>query len=155
MERENNMKEFRGTEEEMPKFGAGSEFGRDAREEARRKKHGIVSRKYRPEDQPWILKVGGKTGKKFRGNREGGIGENASYYVFTHASDGAIEAFPLQEWYKFQPIQRYKSLSAEEAEEQFGSILFALSVDVSRCGLQAPQSGQLLFSHVATTHALG
>jgi Transcription initiation factor IIF, alpha subunit (TFIIF-alpha). len=46
------------------RFGAGSEFGRDAREEARRKKHGIVSRKYRPEDQPWILKVGGKTGKK-------------------------------------------------------------------------------------------
>ncbi|XP_069700549.1 general transcription factor IIF subunit 1 isoform X2 [Periplaneta americana] len=120
MERENNMKEFRGTEEEMPKFGAGSEFGRDAREEARRKKYGIVSRKYRPEDQPWILKVGGKTGKKFRGNREGGVAENASYYVFTHAPDGAIEAFPLQEWYNFQPIQRYKSLSAEEAEEQFG-----------------------------------
>ena len=63
---------------------------------------------------------------RFRGNREGGVGENASYYVFTHASDGAIEAFPLQEWYKFQPIQRYKSLSAEEAEEQFGrSVLLA------------------------------
>jgi transcription initiation factor TFIIF subunit alpha len=46
------------------RFGAGSEFGRDAREEARRKKYGIVSRKYRPEDQPWILKIGGKTGKK-------------------------------------------------------------------------------------------
>ncbi|KAJ9585820.1 hypothetical protein L9F63_020522, partial [Diploptera punctata] len=120
LERENNMKDFRGTEEEMPKFGAGSEFGRDAREEARRKKYGIISRKYRPEDQPWILKVGGKTGKKFRGNREGGVGENASYYVFTHAPDGAIEAFPLQEWYNFQPIQRYKSLTAEEAEEQFG-----------------------------------
>ncbi|XP_021921063.1 general transcription factor IIF subunit 1 isoform X2 [Zootermopsis nevadensis] len=121
MERENNMREFRGgTEEEMPKFGAGSEFGYDAREEARRKKYGIVSRKYRPEDQPWILKIGGKTGKKFRGNREGGVAENASYYVFTHAPDGAIEAFPLQEWYNFQPIQRYKPLSAEEAEEQFG-----------------------------------
>ncbi|PNF20227.1 hypothetical protein B7P43_G16184 [Cryptotermes secundus] len=102
------------------RFGAGSEFGRDAREEARRKKYGIVSRKYRPEDQPWILKIGGKTGKKFRGNREGGVAENASYYVFTHAPDGAIEAFPLQEWYNFQPIQRYKSLTAEEAEEQFG-----------------------------------
>ncbi|PSN38486.1 General transcription factor IIF subunit 1 [Blattella germanica] len=63
MERENNMKEFRGTEEDMPKF---------------------------------------------RGNREGGVAENASYYVFTHAPDGAIEAFPLQEWYNFQPIQRYK-----------------------------------------------
>lgn len=47
------------------RFGAGSEFGRDAREEARRKKYGIVSRKYRPEDQPWILKIGGKTGKKW------------------------------------------------------------------------------------------
>lgn len=46
------------------RFGAGSEYGRDVREEARRKKFGIISRKYKPEDQPWILKVGGKTGKK-------------------------------------------------------------------------------------------
>lgn len=30
-----------------------------------------------------------------------------------------IEAFPLHEWYKFQPIQRYKALSAEEAEQEF------------------------------------
>ncbi|XP_020298180.1 general transcription factor IIF subunit 1 [Pseudomyrmex gracilis] len=119
MERENNMKEYKGLEEEMPKFGAGSEFGRDAREEARRKKYGITSRKYKPEDQPWILKAGGKTGKKFKGIREGGVSENAAYYVFTHAADGAIEAFPLHEWYNFQPIQRYKALSAEEAEQEF------------------------------------
>ncbi|KOX77418.1 General transcription factor IIF subunit 1, partial [Melipona quadrifasciata] len=119
MERENNMKEYKGIEEEMPKFGAGSEFGRDAREEARRKKFGITSRKYKPEDQPWILKSGGKTGKKFKGIREGGVSENAAYYVFTHAPDGAIEAFPLHEWYNFQPIQRYKALSAEEAEQEF------------------------------------
>ncbi|VVD00910.1 unnamed protein product [Leptidea sinapis] len=64
MERENNIKEFKGIEEDMPKFGAGSEYGRDLREEARRKKFGIMTRKYKPEDQPWILKVGGKTGKK-------------------------------------------------------------------------------------------
>ncbi|XP_017795347.1 PREDICTED: general transcription factor IIF subunit 1 [Habropoda laboriosa] len=119
MERENNIKEYKGIEEEMPKFGAGSEFGRDAREEARRKKFGITSRKYKPEDQPWILKSGGKTGKKFKGIREGGVSENAAYYVFTHAADGAIEAFPLHEWYNFQPIQRYKALSAEEAEQEF------------------------------------
>ncbi|XP_076750324.1 transcription factor IIFalpha [Xylocopa sonorina] len=119
MERENNMKEYKGIEEEMPKFGAGSEFGRDAREEARRKKFGIMSRKYKAEDQPWILKSGGKTGKKFKGIREGGVSENAAYYVFTHAADGAIEAFPLHEWYNFQPIQRYKALSAEEAEQEF------------------------------------
>ncbi|CAH1381270.1 general transcription factor IIF subunit 1 isoform X1 [Tenebrio molitor] len=119
MERENNLKEYKGIDEEQPKFGAGSEFGREAKEEARRKKLGIVARKYRPEDQPWILKSYGSTVKKFKGIREGGVSENTAYYVFTHASDGAIEAFPLHEWYKFQPIQRYKALTAEEAEQEF------------------------------------
>lgn len=106
LERENNMKEFRGMEEDMPKFGAGSEYNRDLREEVRRKKFGIIAKKYRPEAQPWILKVGGKNGKKFKGIREGGVSENAAFYVFTHAPDGAIEAYPLNEWYNFQPIQR-------------------------------------------------
>ncbi|KYB25152.1 general transcription factor IIF subunit 1 isoform X1 [Tribolium castaneum] len=119
MERENNLKEYKSVEEEQPKFGAGSEFGREAKEEARRKKLGIVARKYRPEDQPWILKSYGSTVKKFKGIREGGVSENTAYYVFTHAADGAIEAFPLHEWYKFQPIQRYKALTAEEAEQEF------------------------------------
>ncbi|XP_022919551.2 general transcription factor IIF subunit 1 [Onthophagus taurus] len=119
MERENNMREFKGIEEDQPKFGAGSEFGREAKEEARRKKLGIITRKYKPEDQPWILKLFSGGVKKFKGIREGGVSENASYYVFTHAADGAIEAFPLYEWYKFQPIQRYKALSAEEAELEF------------------------------------
>ncbi|KAH7935268.1 hypothetical protein HPB52_005170 [Rhipicephalus sanguineus] len=63
MERENNMKEFK-MEDEMPKFGAGSEFGRDQKEEARRKKYGIIMKKYNPDDQPWLLRVGGKGGKK-------------------------------------------------------------------------------------------
>lgn len=119
MERENNLREFKSVDEEQPKFGAGSEFGREAKEEARRKKLGIIARKYNADDQPWILKCYGSTVKKFKGIREGGVSENTSYYVFTHAEDGAIEAFPLQEWYKFQPIQRYKSLSAEEAELEF------------------------------------
>ncbi|XP_023012958.1 transcription factor IIFalpha [Leptinotarsa decemlineata] len=119
MERENNMREFKGAEEEQPKFGAGSEFGREAKEEARRKKLGIVARKYKADDQPWILKSYGSTIKKFKGIREGGVSNNTAYYVFTHAEDGAIEAFPLHEWYKFQPIQRYKALSAEEAEMEF------------------------------------
>jgi transcription initiation factor TFIIF subunit alpha len=35
---------------------------------------------------------------RFKGIREGGVSENAAYYVFTHAPDGAIEAYPLQEW---------------------------------------------------------
>lgn len=63
MERENNMKE-KGQDEEVPKFGAGSEFGREQREEARKKKYSS-NKNYKSEDQPWVLKVGGKTGRKF------------------------------------------------------------------------------------------
>ncbi|XP_031636298.1 general transcription factor IIF subunit 1 [Contarinia nasturtii] len=121
MERENNLRDARsGIEEEMPKYGAGSEYNRDMKEELRRKKFGYQPRKYKQDLQPWILKVDGKSGKKFRGIREGGVGAYASFYVFAHAPDGAIEAYPLNEWYNFQPIQRYKALSAEEAEQVFG-----------------------------------
>lgn len=122
MERENNLREFKGNnEEDAPKFGAGSEYNRDLKEEVRRKKYGIIAKRYRPEAQPWILKVGGRSGKKFRGIREGGVSDNASFYVFTHAPDGAIEAYPLNEWYNFQPIQRYKTLTAEEAEHELSN----------------------------------
>ena len=60
MERENNLKEFNLSHDigMMPKFGAGSEFGREQKEEARKKKYGIMVKKYNPEDQPWILKLG-------------------------------------------------------------------------------------------------
>lgn len=75
-----------------------------------------MARKYRADDQPWILKSFGSTVKKFKGKislrhvklvfansnfsgiREGGVSNNTAYYVFTHAEDGAIEAFPLHEW---------------------------------------------------------
>lgn len=121
LERENNLKEFKGLDEDMPKFGAGSEYNRELREEVRRKKYGIVAKRYKPDAQPWILKtVKEGESKKFRGIREGGVGENAAFYVFAHAPDGAIEAYPLNEWYNFQPIHRYKALSAEEAEHEFG-----------------------------------
>lgn len=65
MIRENNLKEFKVTED-MPKYGAGSEFGREQREEARRKKYGIITKKYNPEAQPWVLKEGGKNGKRYK-----------------------------------------------------------------------------------------
>lgn len=75
MERENNMREFKsGLEEDTPKFGAGSEYNRDQKEEARRKKFGIIAKKYNPDAQPWILKVNsGKSGKKFRGVSSAGF----------------------------------------------------------------------------------
>lgn len=53
------------------------------------------------------------------GVRDGGINENASYYVFTQAPDGVFDAFPVQEQYSFQAVQNYKPLSIEEAEEGY------------------------------------
>lgn len=47
MERENNLREMK-VEAEQPKFGAGSEYMREQREEFRRKKYGINANKYKP-----------------------------------------------------------------------------------------------------------
>ncbi|XP_059155268.1 general transcription factor IIF subunit 1-like [Physella acuta] len=122
IERENNLKEYKTANDldMLPKFGAGSEYGRDQKEESRRKKYGIMLKKYNPDDQPWLLKIGGgKQTKRFKGVREGTITENTSYYIFTKASDGAFEAFPVEEWYNFTPMVRYKYLNSEEAEEEY------------------------------------
>ena len=101
MVRENNKKE-RTQEEEAPEFGAGSEYGKAQREEARRKKYGFISKKYNPDAQPWLMRVGNKKeGKHYKGVREGGVSENTCYYVFTHAQDGSFEAHPIKvniEW---------------------------------------------------------
>ncbi|KAJ6657676.1 hypothetical protein lerEdw1_002177 [Lerista edwardsae] len=106
-------------EEEMPESGAGSEFNRKLREEARRKKYGIVLKEFKAEDQPWILKVNGKAGRKFKGVKKGGVTENTSYYIFTQCPDGAFEAFPVNNWYNFTPIAKHRTLTAEEAEEEW------------------------------------
>jgi transcription initiation factor TFIIF subunit alpha len=113
---------FTDNQADMPKFGAGSEYGREAREEARRRKYGQHKKKINAEDHPWVLKAvtADKQTKRFKGVREGTISSNASYFIFTQATDGQFEVFPVSQWYNFTPIQTYKSLSAEEAEEEFG-----------------------------------
>ena len=71
MNRENNLREYRQAYnmDMAPKFGAGSEFGREQREEARRKKYGIYRKRYNPEDQPWHMSLGeGKDTKKWDTN---------------------------------------------------------------------------------------
>jgi transcription initiation factor TFIIF subunit alpha len=55
----------------MPKYGAGSEYGRDQREEARKKKFGVRIRKYNSDDQPWLLRFGGGSGNQARRYLEG------------------------------------------------------------------------------------
>ncbi|XP_049600064.1 general transcription factor IIF subunit 1 isoform X2 [Syngnathus scovelli] len=119
MERDMSARKIYG-EEETPEGAAGSEFGKKQREEARRKKFGIVTREFKVEDQPWILKVNGKAGKRFKGLKKGGVTENASYYIFTQCPDGAFEAFPVNGWYNFTPVAKHRTLTAEEAEEEWG-----------------------------------
>ncbi|XP_042248146.1 general transcription factor IIF subunit 1 [Thunnus thynnus] len=119
MERDMSARRIYG-EEETAEGAAGSEFGKKQREEARRKKFGIVTREFKAEDQPWILKVNGKAGRRFKGLKKGGVTENASYYIFTQCPDGAFEAFPVQGWYNFTPQAKHRTLTAEEAEEEWG-----------------------------------
>ena len=66
--RENNLSDFKSAYdiETMPKFGAGSEYGREQREEARKKKFGMHIRKYNSDEQPWLLNLGGDVGKPRR-----------------------------------------------------------------------------------------
>ena len=45
---------------------------------------------------------------------------NSSYFILSRASDTVFEAFPVNAWYNFTPTISYKTLDADEAEEQFG-----------------------------------
>jgi len=56
----------------------------------------------------------------------GGILENASYFIFTKNKDGMFEATPVEEWYNFKPTVSYNNLNAEEAEEEFARLLCPL-----------------------------
>ncbi|XP_068128267.1 general transcription factor IIF subunit 1 [Hyperolius riggenbachi] len=106
-------------DEEQPETGAGSEFNRKQREESRRKKYGIILKEFKVEDQPWLLRVNGKAGRKFKGIKKGGVTENASYFIFTQCPDGAFEAFPVSNWYNFTPLAKHRTLTAEEAEQEW------------------------------------
>lgn len=66
--RENNHKEYKSVYniDNNPKFGAGSVFGQEAKEEARRKKFGYTRKTYHPEAQPWLMQIGAeKNAKKY------------------------------------------------------------------------------------------
>lgn len=71
---------------------------------------------------PWQIKVGGgKAARKYKASKEGGVSDNANYYIFyKHPNKpGTFEAFPIDEWYTVSATQRYKTLTAEEAEKRY------------------------------------
>ncbi|VEL30623.1 unnamed protein product [Protopolystoma xenopodis] len=125
MQRENNLKQYKGGLNiiDAPTKGAGSEFGREAREEARLRKYGVTRKGYRPEDQPWLFTIGkGRTARKFRGVREGGVSDNVQYFVFCQCKEGNFDAYPVCEWYKMKPEVNYRFLREEEAEAEYSRL---------------------------------
>ncbi len=125
MEREDNRTVYQLNDTE-PEFGEGSEYGKAQRREQRRKKMGYMASKYDHDSQPWMLKLDGKTIRRFKGIREGGAGEHADFWIFTKTGEGKFDALPIEEWYNFMPIARYKTLDIDEAEEQFLKYVKAL-----------------------------
>lgn len=122
MNRENNLRDFRSAYgmDAAPKYGEGSQFGKEQKDEARRQKYGIRSKKYNPLDQPWLLNAGnGKKARKYKGIKCKDVMDNASYMAFTTSSNGTFLGLPIVEWCEFKFIPKYKTLSIEEAEEEF------------------------------------
>jgi len=120
----------------MPEFGAGSEFGRRQKLEARRLKMGGRRNKgFVVENQPWSLKVTSlempKDDKKdikptfvtkeFQGKKEGGIGEGSMYFVMTQTKESSFEVHPVQDWCVFKKKITHRTLTDEEAEREWNS----------------------------------
>lgn len=72
--------------------------------------------------QPWQIKLGsGKAARRFKAIKEGGVAENTSYYILykPDPNSNTYEACPVDEWYLVSATQRYKTLTAEEAEAKY------------------------------------
>ncbi|KAF1764044.1 hypothetical protein GCK72_003990 [Caenorhabditis remanei] len=130
MEREDNQRVILSTQT-VQEYGEGSEYGKAAREEARRKKYGRQSKSYKLDNQPWKLTFTEPEGRQrqMRGIREGGANEHADYWVFLKPPGSSefkeiheeieIQAYKVDEWHKFLPAITHKTLDIDQAEEQF------------------------------------
>uniref|UniRef100_A0A914YJ18 Transcription initiation factor IIF subunit alpha n=1 Tax=Panagrolaimus superbus TaxID=310955 RepID=A0A914YJ18_9BILA len=100
-------------------YGAGSEYGAAAREEARRKKYGRLARSYQIDKQPWLLDIKESETKtrKYKSIVER-TGEHADYWIFVKQGNKFL-AHKVSEWYQFLPQVQHKVLDIEQAEEQF------------------------------------
>lgn len=56
---------------------------------------------------------------RYKGVKEATMVQNAAYYIFTQCDDGSFEAYPVDSQYRFTPVINYRTLTADEAEEEF------------------------------------
>ncbi|RKP07179.1 hypothetical protein THASP1DRAFT_24626 [Thamnocephalis sphaerospora] len=75
-----------------------------------------VREERRRDNYPWILEDFDAS-HSFTGNLSGGQGHTAKYALFFFSDDG-FRVVMADKWYKFQPKPKYRTLTAEEAEEQ-------------------------------------
>ncbi|KAJ1346963.1 hypothetical protein KIN20_001898 [Parelaphostrongylus tenuis] len=119
MEREDN-KSVTLTTQNVQEYGEGTEYGKAARDEARRKKYGRQAKSYRLDNQPWHLSFLEPDGRlrKMKSIREGGAGEHADYWVFLKSGEEFL-AYKVDDWHKFLPAITHKTLDIDQAEEKF------------------------------------
>ncbi|KJH43349.1 transcription initiation factor IIF, alpha subunit [Dictyocaulus viviparus] len=119
MEREDNKSVTLSTQS-VQEYGEGSEYGKAARDEARRKKYGRQTKSYKLDSQPWHLSFIEPDGRirKMKSIREGGAGEHADYWVFLKSGEEFL-AYKVDDWHKFLPAITHKTLDIDQAEEKF------------------------------------
>ncbi|KAE9419159.1 hypothetical protein Angca_009835, partial [Angiostrongylus cantonensis] len=119
MEREDNRSVALSTQS-VQEYGEGTEYGKAARDEARRKKYGRQAKSYKLDNQPWNLSFLEPDGRlrKMKSIREGGAGEHADYWVFLKSGEEFL-AYKVDDWHKFLPAITHKTLDIDQAEEKF------------------------------------
>ena len=58
---------------------------------------------------------------RYKGVKEASMVQNAAYFIFTQADDGSFEAYPVDSQYRFTPVINYRTLTADEAEEEYSA----------------------------------
>lgn len=124
-----DMKPMKGFEQQDlsgPTTGAGSTYGAKGRLQ---QKAASVKQKYevrkpvKRADLPWQMMVTSEdnTTKYFEGSKQGGMSDNADYYLLTvKATDPTCyEAYPVQGIFDFKSVSKSVNFTAEEAEAQY------------------------------------
>uniref|UniRef100_A0A158P8X9 Transcription initiation factor IIF subunit alpha n=1 Tax=Angiostrongylus cantonensis TaxID=6313 RepID=A0A158P8X9_ANGCA len=114
MEREDNRSVALSTQS-VQEYGEGTEYGKAARDEARRKKYGRQAKSYKLDNQPWNLSFLEPDGRlrKMKSIREGGAGEHADYWVFLKSGEEFL-AYKVDDWHKFLPAITHKTLDIDQ-----------------------------------------
>ena len=92
---------------------------------------------------------------RFKGTREGGISENASFFIFMQCTNAkTFEAYPIDEWYSFAPQVKYRYLDIDEAEDEYNKYGFLYmwhSIDVNLCLIKLMRNKTLLCDFIIIT----